>query len=272
MLLKISHLTKYHFEEPVHYALQQLRLMPRSGVGQAVNRWDVTVDGGVKELEFDDQFNNHTLLVSIDSGQREISITCEGEVETTDLHGIIGQNLGFAPLWFFLRSTPLTEAGSRVQKLIKQLGRAEYETEVIMMHALSRLIGEIVPYMTGETHAETTAEEALIASNGVCQDHAHIFVSAVRKMGFPARYVSGYLMMNDRIDQEATHAWAEAYIPDIGWVGFDVSNGISPDDRYIRVATGLDYKDASPISGLRMGSGTSSMNESMDVSIQVQQQ
>ena len=91
-------------------------------------------------------------------------------------------------------------------------------------------------------------------------------------MGFPARYVSGYLMMNDRIDQEATHAWAEAYIPDIGWVGFDVSNGISPDDRYIRVATGLDYKDASPISGLRMGSGTSSMNESMDVSIQVQQQ
>ncbi|WP_340149945.1 transglutaminase family protein [uncultured Sneathiella sp.] len=272
MLLKISHLTKYRFDQPVHYALQQLRLMPRSGVGQNVNRWDVTVDGGVKELEFDDQFNNHAMLVNIDPGQTEISITCEGEVETTDLHGIIGQNYGFAPLWFFLRSTPLTQAGSGVQKLIKQIGRDSYDTEVTMMHALSRLIGEIVPYQTGETHSETTAEEALAAHNGVCQDHAHIFISTVREMGFPARYVSGYLMMNDRIDQEATHAWAEAYIPDIGWVGFDVSNGISPDDRYIRVATGLDYKDAAPISGLSIGNGTGSMGESMDVSIQVQQQ
>ncbi|MEX1034681.1 MAG: transglutaminase family protein [Sneathiella sp.] len=270
MLLKISHLTKYHFDDPVRYALQQIRLMPRSGVGQDVARWDITVDGGVKELEFDDQFSNHAMLVSINPDQTDISIRCEGEVETTNLHGIIGQNVGFAPLWLFLRSTPLTEPGSRVQKLIKQLGR-DYETEIVMMHELSRLIGEIVPYQTGQTHAETTAEEALIASNGVCQDHAHIFVSAVRKMGYPARYVSGYLMMDDRIDQEATHAWAEAYIQDIGWVGFDVSNGISPDDRYIRVATGLDYKDAAPISGLRIGSGTESMGESMEVSIQVQQ-
>ena len=266
MILKISHRTKYHFEEPVHYALQQLRLLPKSGVGQNVVYWDVTVTGGVKELEFDDQFNNHVMLVNLDPGETEITILCEGEVDTTNLHGVIGQNNGFAPLWFFLRSTALTEPGSQIQKLITQHGR-DYETEVVMMHELSRLISEIVPYQTGETHAETTAEEALAAASGVCQDHAHIFISAVREMGYPARYVSGYLMMNDRIEQEATHAWAEAYIPDIGWVGFDVSNGISPDDRYIRVATGLDYKDAAPISGLRLGAG----GEEMDVMLQVQQ-
>ncbi len=266
MLLKISHLTKYRFDEPVYYALQQLRLMPKSGVGQNVVYWDVTVTGGAREQEFNDQFNNHVMLVSIDPGETEVSILCEGEVDTTNLHGIIGQNNGFAPLWFFLKPTPLTEPGRRVEKLIEELG-TDHESDVTRLHSLSHLIGKVVPYQTGETHSETTAEEALISASGVCQDHAHIFVSAVRKMGYPARYVSGYLLMNDRTQQDATHAWAEAYLPDLGWVGFDVSNGISPDDRYIRVATGLDYKDAAPISGLRMGSG----GEDMDVMLQVQQ-
>jgi transglutaminase-like putative cysteine protease len=87
-------------------------------------------------------------------------------------------------------------------------------------------------------------------------------------MGFPARYVSGYLMMNDRVEQDASHAWAEAHVPGLGWVGFDVSNGISPDDRYVRLATGLDYRNAAPVSGMRIGAST----ESMDVSLQVQQQ
>ena len=62
-----------------------------------------------------------------------------------------------------------------------------------------------------------------------------------RALEVPARYVSGYLMMDDRVDQEATHAWAEAFVEGLGWVGFDISNGISPDPRYVRVATGRDY-------------------------------
>jgi transglutaminase-like putative cysteine protease len=84
----------------------------------------------------------------------------------------------------------------------------------------------------------------------------------------PARYVSGYLMMNDRVHQDASHAWAEAHVEGVGWVGFDVSNGISPDARYVRVATGLDYREAAPISGLRFGQG----GEALSIDIQVQQQ
>ena len=86
-------------------------------------------------------------------------------------------------------------------------------------------------------------------------------------MGFPARYVSGYLLLSDMIDQDASHGWAEAHIAGLGWVGFDVSNGISPDERYVRVATGLDYKEAAPISGMRFGES----GESLIVSLQVQQ-
>ena len=102
----------------------------------------------------------------------------------------------------------------------------------------------------------------------MCQDHAHVFIAAARLMGYPARYVSGYLMMNDRVHQDASHAWAEAYVDMLGWVGFDVSNGISPDPRYVRVATGRDYREAAPISGLRFGAG----GEAMSIDIQVQQQ
>ena len=83
----------------------------------------------------------------------------------------------------------------------------------------------------------------------------------------PARYVSGYLMMDDRVDQDATHAWAEAHVEGLGWVGFDVSNGISPDERYVRIATGRDARDASPTEGLRVGDAA----EHMIVSLQVQQ-
>ncbi len=102
---------------------------------------------------------------------------------------------------------------------------------------------------------------------GVCQDHAHIFIAAARLLGFPARYVSGYLMLDDRVDQVAGHAWAEAHVDGLGWVSFDPSNGISPDARYVRLALGRDYRDAAPISGIRLGM----LDERLDVRITVEQ-
>ena len=136
------------------------------------------------------------------------------------------------------------------------------------LHALSRAIGERVAYHKGATTAASSVEDVLAAGKGVCQDHAHVFVSAARVLGLPARYVSGYLMMDEQVDQDATHAWGEAYVPGLGWVGFDVSNEVCPDERYVRVATGLDYQDAAPISGLRVGSAS----ESMVVAVQVSEQ
>ena len=105
--------------------------------------------------------------------------------------------------------------------------------------------------------------------SGVCQDHAHIFIGIARALDIPARYVSGYLMMDDRIDQEATHAWAEAHVEHLGWVGFDISNGISPDQRYVRLATGRDYRDAAPITGISIGATTREL--SVQVAVERQQ-
>jgi transglutaminase-like putative cysteine protease len=115
---------------------------------------------------------------------------------------------------------------------------------------------------------ETTAEAALALGQGVCQDHAHIFIGAARLLGLPARYVSGYLMMDDRVDQEAGHGWAEAHVAGLGWVGFDVSNAICPDERYVRLATGTDYRDAAPVTGINIGGG----QIALEVSLAVEQQ
>ena len=124
-----------------------------------------------------------------------------------------------------------------------------------------------VEYKIGSTDVTTRAEEALGCAAGVCQDHAHIFIGTARLLDVPARYVSGYLMMDDRVEQDATHGWAEAYVEGLGWVGFDISNGISPDQRYVRVATGRDYRDAAPVTGISFGTAS----QELEVEVAVEQ-
>ena len=267
MRLKILHTTTYHFEHPVFYGLQQLRLIPKTRTGQTVLAWKMQIEGGQTETEFTDHHQNRVSLISFDPQARSIVVHCEGEVDTTDTAGVTGRHGGFAPLWFFQHATDLTRAGARVRALTRGLKEEEPE-DIARLHALSARIIAAVPYEIGVTQATSTAEEAVELSGGVCQDHAQIFVAAARAMGYPARYVSGYLLMSDRVHQDASHAWAEVHVEPLGWVGFDVSNGYCPDDRYVRVATGLDYRDAAPVSGLRYGQA----GEAMSIDIQVQQQ
>jgi transglutaminase-like putative cysteine protease len=168
------------------------------------------------------------------------------------------------PIWAFEKQTDLTRTCAQIRHLAASLN-SDPANYLDTLHELSAAILDAVTYTVGQTDAATTAADAMAAGKGVCQDHAHIFISAARHLGIPARYVSGYLMMDDRIDQEASHAWAEAHIPDIGWVGFDISNGISPDERYVRVASGCDYRDAAPIVGIAHGTGDSALNVRLSV-------
>ena len=265
MRLRISHLTKYEYDKPVHYALQQVRLTPKSEASQNVLAWNLSVEGGRKELEFSDQHQNLVTLISLHEEQSEISIHGTGEVETTAQGVIAGHQYGDAPLWYFKRSTALTKPGEQIRDLVKALVD-DTGDDLARLHALSGLVAQAVSYQKGQTNAQTTGEDALRAGHGVCQDHSHVFLSAARLLGFPARYVSGYLMMDKQTEQDASHAWAEAWIESRGWTGFDVSNGTSPDERYVRVATGLDYRDAAPVSGIRIGDAA----ESMTVTVHVQ--
>ncbi|MDO1582219.1 transglutaminase family protein [Rhizobium oryzicola] len=263
MRLTISHTTEYHYDEPVTYALQRLRLTPLNGATQKVLNWTIEVDGAKIEAGYLDQFDNRVELVSTEGGEHVIRITASGDVETIDRAGVVGQHLGFVPLWLYLRETPRTKSGKLVLELARSL---KGDSELAQMHALMEAIHELVTYTPGTTTSETTAEQALEAKTGVCQDHAHIFIAAARQLNIPARYASGYLLMEGQTEQVATHAWAEAHIPGLGWVGFDPANKVCPDERYVRIATGLCYRDAAPVSGMRIGT----TGENLKVSLTVQ--
>jgi transglutaminase-like putative cysteine protease len=267
MRLSIRHTTHYRFAEPAAHGLQRLRLTPKATQGQQILDWQMRFEGAKLELEYDDHNFNRCTLVSVLSGTQEVVVECEGLVETRDKAGMIGSHSGHLPLWAFLGQTPRTKPGPKIRAIAAAVRRSDGDA-LPMLHALSAAIRAEVKYTTGATHVETTAEEAIAAGVGVCQDHAHIFIGAARLLEVPARYVSGYLMMNDRIDQEATHAWAEAHLDGIGWVGFDISNGISPDTRYVRVATGRDYAEAAPVTGITRGIS----EEELHVALAVEQQ
>lgn len=265
MILTISHTTRYTFDAPVNYGLQQLRQTPKSFRAQSVLDWSTQLSGATKQLEFEDFHRNRVELIGLDDGVEELVIESKGRVEMSDTSGIVGPHAGPAPLWLFLRSTPLTQSGRGTRGIVSQIATGE---PLERLHALSSAIRDQISYQIGASDPDWTAEDAVAAGKGVCQDHTHVFLTCARIMGMPARYASGFLMMDDREEQDATHAWAEAHVDGLGWVGFDISNGISPDQRYVRVATGLDYAEAAPIRGVRQGGA----EETLSVAVKVAQQ
>jgi transglutaminase-like putative cysteine protease len=264
--LQIDHETRYAFTTPARHGVQQARLTPRTGSSQTVEDWALDVEGARAEATFNDQYGNRVTLLCMTPGAVEIVIRARGTLTTVDAAGVVGPHEGVTPLWLFRRVTPRTTLGAGLRGLLAELPPEEHP--ITLLHALSNLLADRIAYDVGRTDSETTAEQAFAAGRGVCQDHAQAFIGCVRALGFPARYVSGYLLMDDVIEQDAGHAWAEAYLDSLGWVGFDVSNRISPDSRYVRVAVGLDSSEAAPISGVLDGACPGEMS----VAVRVQQQ
>jgi len=263
MRLLIRHVTTYDYDAPVSWGLQQLRMTPKGHRSQRVAAWSIAIEGGRRELVFEDHHRNTVELVSFEPGATRLSLTCEGEVEVDDTVGVLGPHGGFAPLWIFERATPRTRAGAGCRRIVQTVeGEAR---PLLRLHDLSEAVAVAVPWTDGAGEVGWGAEEALAAGKGVCQDQAHVFIACARAMGVPARYVSGYLLPEDGAPQAATHAWAEAWLADLGWVGFDVANQICPDDRYVRVATGLDYGEAAPVSGARRSQGGERLTVAVEV-------
>lgn len=263
--LSILHTTRYDYNAPVPFGVQQIRLQPKSTRGQQVLDWATSVEGGRRQVAFDDQHRNHVVLFSFDAEVTQLVIRSEGVVAVSDTAGVVGAHEGCAPLWLFTRATGHTRPGKGCRDLIRGVAG---DSDLDRLHDLSARIRAAVAYVPGRSEIAWTAEDAIEAGHGVCQDHAHVFLAAARAMGVPARYVSGYLLIDGQDEQSATHAWTEAHVEGLGWVGFDVSNGIAPDTRYVRIATGLDYAEAAPVSGHRFGAAA----EFMSVSLRVTQQ
>jgi transglutaminase-like putative cysteine protease len=265
MRLSVHYSTTYTYAEPARRVIQLLRVEPMSFAGQSVLDWRIDVDRDAKLREGRDGYGNVTHMLYVDSAVSSLTISIAGRVLTEDKHGIVQGLPHDLPPEVFLRSTPLTRPGPAIQRLAE--GSAGKGGTIERLHRLVGRIHQDLRFDTEATQVETSAEQAAREGHGVCQDFTHIFIAAARLAGIPARYVSGHLFRRDgRKDQEAAHAWAEAWVEDLGWVAFDPVNGISTDDAYLRVACGLDYRDAAPIAGARSGGGDERLTVEVRVS------
>lgn len=265
MQLVVNYTTAYSYAEPARRVIQLLRVTPQSFAGQAVLDWRIDVDCDAQLRESRDGYGNITHMLYVDRPVDHLRIAVTGKALTDDKAGVVQGLTHDLPPLVFLRSTPLTAGGPAIEALAERIATTG-NSPIARLHALSGTLYDALRFDTEATAVDTTAEQACAEGHGVCQDFAHIFIAAARRLGMPARYVSGHLFRRDGAHyQEAGHAWAEAWVDDLGWVAFDPVNGICTDDAYLRVACGLDYRDAAPVAGARSGGG----GEDMTVKVQV---
>jgi transglutaminase-like putative cysteine protease len=255
MQLAVRHVTTYSYAVPARGIIQLLRATPASFTGQNVLDWRIDVDVDARLHEHRDGYGNVTHMLYVDKPVARLSVSVNGRVLTEDRAGVVSGLPHDLPPQVFCRATPLTEAGPAIVALSRTLASGP-DPALGRLHNLNARLYETMRFDTEATAADTSAEQACAAGHGVCQDFAHMFIAVARQLGIPARYVSGHLFRRDGAHvQEAAHAWAEAWVGDLGWVAFDPANGISTDDAYVRVACGLDYRDAAPVAGSRSGGG-----------------
>jgi transglutaminase-like putative cysteine protease len=269
MLISIRHITRYAYAEPVSYTIHSLRLTPLSFTGQRVVDWRVNAEGFGSPLQFKDGFGNIVHLCTSNTPHQEVAIEAAGTVETADCSGVVAGLPEGTPCRVFLRQTPQTRPDAAIGELASSIAGKD---TLDRLHALAAAVRDRVAYEPGMTDVHTGAAEALADGKGVCQDHAHIFIAAARALGVPARYVTGYLMLEDLTRADAHHAWAEAWADGLGWVGFDVTNRICPTERYVRLACGLDASYAAPVTGSRRGGLSEQLSVAVDVAEQSAQQ
>ena len=266
MQIQISHQSAYSYDKIGGPIVQALRLTPPTSPGQAIVSWQLTAPGIDKAATYIDAFGNRVHLITPGGrdGASGSLISVQGVIATKDTAGVVGNLEDFGRAAIYLRETHTTKASPEI---VAMADSVRGKDEMSSLHALMARIHADVAYDTDATKPYTTAAEAYAQRRGVCQDHAQIFAAAARHLRIPARYVTGYLLTDQTDAGSAHHAWAEALVPHLGWVGFDPANLTCPTEGYVRLAVGLDAGGAAPIRGVRMGPGS----EMLSVAVMVNQ-
>ncbi len=268
MRMRVSHDTVYRYETPAKSIIQTLRLTPRNHNGQYVVSWLISISADCGLDAHEDAFGNLMHTFTAEGPFTDLTVHVEGEVETEDTAGVVAGAVERFPPAMFLRETSLTQPDPAIIAFAERFRAASSKDTLTTLHTMLAGLNQEIVFDTDPTHTATTAAEAFALKRGVCQDLTHIFITAARHVGIPARYISGYFHRSDGLnDQEAGHAWAEAFVPALGWVGFDATNGICATDAHLRVAAGLDYLTAAPVRGARSGGS----GESLSVRIHIDQ-
>jgi transglutaminase-like putative cysteine protease len=268
MRIRISHATTYAYETPPSVVTQILRLTPRNHDGQYVTDWRIDLSQDCQLHQHEDAFGNITHSFTAEGPFRELSVTVEGVVETQDTKGVVAGAVERFPPQLYLRETALTEGSPAIIDFAESARAGNGKDPLGLLHTLMTALNREITFDTSPTESTTTAAQAFTLRRGVCQDLTHIFIAAARQLGMPARYIGGHFHRVDGVTaQEAGHAWAEVHVENLGWVGFDATNGISTTEAHVRVAVGLDYLGAAPVRGTRFGGA----GETLKVAVHVDQ-
>jgi transglutaminase-like putative cysteine protease len=267
MRLRIAHSSVYRYDPPAAGVIQVLRLTPRNHDGQYVGRWRIDVVPDARLAAHEDAFGNITHVFTADGPLEQLRVEVDGEVETQNANGVVRGTVERFPPSLFLRDTALTQADGAIRDFAQTIRAANGGVVLAELHGLlDRLFEDIAG--DAASPAPVNAAEAFASKRGAPKDLAHVFIGAARSLGIPARYVRGYYRSADNAAEADTgHAWVEAHVPDLGWVGFDPSNGCCPTDGHVRVAIGLDSLGAAAVRGTRLGVGA----ETLAVAIKVDQ-
>lgn len=265
MKLFVNHTTTYHYSDPQRMIIQSHRLIPASCDAQKVVRWEVTADGAEFGSCIVDGAGDTIRTMCVENLESALEIHIEGEVETVDTNGLYtipGDQV--SPL-VYLRDSPLTKLNPALIEFARAVTQSD-QNVLNLAHALMQHTNTAIAYTSGATDVGTTAADALALGKGVCQDYTHCLLAIARWHQIPARYVTGYLLTDaDGRSHDASHAWAELHIADLGWVGFDPTNNCCPDARYIRIGSGIDAQDAALIRGISRGVGQETMQTSVNI-------
>lgn len=246
MRISIVHEITYSFEQPARTVMMGLKVMPRDHEGQHVISWRIepTVDGRLRSS--DDPFGNLTHMFQADGPFEQVGLRISGQVETSDTTGAVRATNDPAPAMVFLRQTPATQPDESVHNFAIAATRSSPDP-LSRMHALMRAVHEGIELENDRFEPQAGAAAVLKAEAGAPSDLAHLLCGTARDLGIPARVAWGYLCDPEADGRDGRHAWVEAHLPGLGWIGFDPTLCVCPTVRHVRVAVGLDSADVTPL-------------------------
>ena len=282
MRYSVRHVTRFTYDAPITESVMEARMQPRSDGTQRCVDFALTTTPAARVMTYQCHDGNIVHFFDIPARHSRLTLTAEAVVESTAVADV-PQRLGpgswdeldaaveSGELWEYLSPSPFTGSTPLLEEFAAEIQLQRGDDPLALLHQLTGDVYRRFEYRPKTTRVDSPIDEALDARCGVCQDFAHVFIALARPLGIPARYVSGYLWRdvaaNDRSSDGATHAWVEAFLPRLGWVGFDPTNNIVAAERHIRVAVGRDYADVPPTRGIYKGA--SAVRSELAVAVRV---
>jgi len=265
MRIRVSHHIIHRFAPPARTVNQILRLTPLSFDSQYVLRWrvDVDADGALRATE--DAHGNAVTSFSHHGHIERLMITAAGEVETADAAGVVKGAVERLPAQMYLRESPLAHVNGALRAFAAEATQTT-SGPLESMHLLMAALNATIARQSDDEDAAGSAIEAFALRRGRARDFTHIFIACARFLKVPARFLAGY-RVGGETGEAGMHEWAEAHIPDLGWVAFDAAAPICPDERYVRVAIGFDGQDGAMTRSAHSGGG----EEKVETAIRVEQ-